>query len=578
VDRVASKLGLGPEGLLVSLLLLHQVALAVGPEAWWGRGVWVAQVGLFILWQPFFEPARRISVGSLLLILGGVALATLVLNDWLLIFWTGILASLVGGRVLFVRARRQRLFLLLAFAYLLGGLLSWQVPQVVPEELRVGASLAPVFHYVLPCLLAVLLVWPKTLESGPPLRVELVDFIYSLFVLLLLAVLVLGSLAFMLLDRAPYGVAVASTVLVMAALLLLLAWAWNPRGGFSGFGVLFSRYVLSVALPFEQWMRRLTHHAEFEPDPEQFLHRTLEEMLALPWVTGGCWYAEHRQGQFGRARGGGEYQQRFDCPPLVLTLDTQHKLSPALMLHFQLLVRLLAEFYLAKLRGRALQQMSYVQAVHETGARLTHDVKNLLQSLTNLCHAAESAGMEGGDMAGFQSLMQRQLPLVTQRLRQTLDKLEQRQDGGESEMVSIALWWDELQLRYGGESIRFAPLPAGVEESLPAAMFDVVAENLLQNTLLKRQREAAVTIAVELSVLAGGQAVLSVVDTGSAVPGHLAPELGKAPVASRQGLGIGLYQSGRMAAQEGYGLVLAENQPGAVRFVLAPLSPAGNRE
>ena len=41
------------------------------------------------------------------------------------------------------------------------------------------------------------------------------------------------------------------------------------------------------------------------------------------------------------------------------------------------LAQVLGEFYFAKLREERLREQSYVQAVHETGARLTHDVKNL---------------------------------------------------------------------------------------------------------------------------------------------------------------------------------------------------------
>lgn len=562
-----TRLALGPESLLVALLGLYHVALAVGPEQPWGRGLWLAHIGLLILWQPFVETGRRLSVAELALMGAGILLLTLGLNDWLLIFWTAILSALVGGRVLFVRRRRQRIFLLLAFGYLLGALLAWQVPQVVPREMAVDPALSPVFIYALPLLLLSMLVWPRSREEAPPRRAEMVDFVYSLFVFLLLAVLVLGTLAFMLLDRSGYGVAVASTVFIMAGLLFLLAWAWDPRGGFSGFGVLFSRYVLSVALPFEQWMRRLTYHAEFEVDPERFLGQTLEEMLALPWVLGGTWAAEHRHGAFGLADGA--FSQRFECPPLNVTLFTRHKLSPALMLHFHLLLRLLAEFYLAKLRGRALQQMSYIQAVHETGARLTHDVKNLLQSLTNLCHAAEQA--EADDAEAFQALMQRQLPLITQRLRQALDKLEQR-PAADGEEPAAGSWWTALGQRYSGEAVTFAAWHGG-EQPLPAGLFDMVAENLLQNALSKAAREMDLRIEARLLPGADGAGLeLQVEDSGSPVPPELAAELGRAPVSSAHGLGIGLYQAGRLAAESGYELCLAANEPGRVCFSLRPLS------
>ena len=99
-----------------------------------------------------------------------------------------------------------------------------------------------------------------------------------------------------------------------------------------------------------------------------------------------------------------------------MTLYTRHKLSPSLLWHFSLLAQLTNEYYIAKQRARELQQMSYLRAVHETGARLTHDVKNLLQSLNNLCFMAQTP--DGLDGSGLAQLMQRQLPQITQRLQQ----------------------------------------------------------------------------------------------------------------------------------------------------------------
>ena len=66
----------------------------------------------------------------------------------------------------------------------------------------------------------------------------------------------------------------------------------------------------------------------------------------------------------------------------------------------------------------------------------------------------------------------------------------------------------------------------------------------------------------------GGRSV-SVSDTGSPVPGSVVSNgLFAAPVASDDGLGIGLYHAALQAAELGYALRLAENVAGAVRFEL----------
>ncbi len=60
----------------------------------------------------------------------------------------------------------------------------------------------------------------------------------------------------------------------------------------------------------------------------------------------------------------------------------------------KLLVQLLGEFYESKRREEQMHSAAYMRAVYETGARLTHDIKNLLQSLSVLCTAAERIGNE----------------------------------------------------------------------------------------------------------------------------------------------------------------------------------------
>jgi sensor histidine kinase regulating citrate/malate metabolism len=61
---------------------------------------------------------------------------------------------------------------------------------------------------------------------------------------------------------------------------------------------------------------------------------------------------------------------------------------------------------------------------------------------------------------------------------------------------------------------------------------------------------------------------LRVRDTGSAVPAELAKDLLRGPVASRSGLGIGLYQAARQAEAAGYALSLETNRDGNVCFAL----------
>jgi hypothetical protein len=543
--------------VLIALLAVFHLALLAGGTSMIGLMCWLVDAGLFILWQPFVDAQRKIAFAEMAALALLVAASAWLFGWWLLIFWAATLAALVGGRVMFVDHRPTRIFYLLAFAYLLAALLVVLVPKVVPETAKLGPSLDREFGWAMPLLFGVMLLLPRQARQAP--RRGIVDFFYSLFIFLLIAVLVLGSLAFTLLRQSNYIEAVFHTLIVIALMLLVLGWAWNPRPGFSGIGVFFSRYLLSIGLPFEQWLHRLTAYAGGENDPERFLARALDDMRQLPWVTGGAWEAAARTGSFGEAS---RHRHEFANQPLHLTLSTRYEMSPALVWHFHLLAQLLNEYYVAKVRGRELQQLSYLRAVHETGARLTHDVKNLLQSLNNLCYLAQTT--DGRDTERLNQLLQRQLPLITQRLQQTLDKLQKPQ-GESGEPMSAQAWWTQLQQRYACDALTFAPVTLAASTDLPAALFDSVADNLLQNVLAKRQVELGVKITVALAADASS---LCVCDDGSAVAARILPDLLQAPVASENGLGIGLYQAARQAEVFGYALRLASNEDGRVCFEL----------
>lgn len=548
--------------VLVALLSVLHLALLAGGKTALGLTCWVVDVGLFILWQPYIHAERKLDASGLTAMLLVLVSGVWLFGWWLLIFWVTALTALVGGRVMFVDHRPTRIFYLTAFTYLLVALLAWLVPKVLAHSnfntRLIDPVLDPVFGWGMPLLLVFMVFLPIRHGSNRPSG-GIVDFFYSLFIFLLIAVLVLGSLAFMMLSQSAYIEAVLKTLFSIALMLILIGWAWNPRPGFSGVSVFFSRYLLTIGLPFERWLHRLTAYSASESDAERFLIRALKDMLELPWIEGGTWRLGERQGAFGGDSG---FRQDFPNEPLQLTLYTRHKMSPALVWHFHLLAQLTNEYYVAKRRGRELQQMSYLRAVHETGARLTHDVKNLLQSLNNLCYLAQSSDRQDGEQ--LKQLLQRRLPQITQRLQQTLAKLQTPGEVSDGTMP-VAAWWEMLQQRYIGDAVLFESPPFDSTVSLPAALFDSVADNLLQNALTKRQSEPDLQVRVGLAADASS---LRVCDSGSPVAGGILPDLLHAPVASENGLGIGLYHAAQQAEGHAYELRLASNVAGNVCFEL----------
>ena len=330
--------------------------------------------------------------------------------------------------------------------------------------------------------------------------------------------------------------------------------------------MLFSRYLLSVGLPFEKWLYFLAELSQWERQPEKFLQQACAGLGKLPWVSGGTWRSSAYSGEFGQPS---KNTVEFADQELQLRVYTQYNLSPALTWHFHLLGQMLGEFYTAKLREQKQQQQSYLQAVYETGARVTHDVKNLLQSLNALCAAAEQ---EAGGADELQALMRRQLPLITQRLQQTLDKLRAPASDNAG-VVQAQSWWRGLQRSYAGQNIEFRDGEISGEVLLPRELFDSAADNLIQNALGKRKLQGNFAISVSFSC--GEHARLEVCDAGRAVAAATARELLRGPVSSDSGLGIGLYQVARHAEVSGFTLALAHNADGEVSFVLSgALKPA----
>jgi hypothetical protein len=541
---------------IVMLALLHVSAMR-GAEDIWARGLMLAHFGLFILWQPFMRGEQRLTPTHMVVIIAIAVGVLYFFNSLLLSLWVSVLAGIVGGKVFLFQARWLRRFYLVVLLYLISLLLIWIVPNSfisVPPPYDVQLLV----QYGLPLLFLVLIAIPAETDSAE--TPQIVDFFYAALIFLLLVVLVLGSFAFMTVSGLQYAMALSYSMLIIAAVLLLLSIAWNPRAGFAGLSMYFSRYLLSVGLPFERWLYFLAELSQLETKPERFMKEACVGLMKLTWVSGGFWHTASESGDFGKVS---KNSVEFTNQEVHLRVFTKLPLSPSLVWHFHLLGQLLGEFYIAKQREQKLQQQTYVQAVHETGARMTHDVKNLLQSLNVLCAAAEAEA--SADSSDVTSLMRRQLPAITQRLQQTLDKL-QKPDSSNGRYVKAKTWWEGLQRGYAGRGIEFALEGLDDNVVLPKELFDSAGDNLLQNALRKRKLDDAVNI--HASFRCSETIEFCVCDTGTQVAAEVLRGLLRGPVPSESGFGIGLYQTSRLAEISGFSLQLRDNDPGRVCFSL----------
>ena len=538
--------------VVIAMLLLLHIAVFRGVADPWARALLLAHLGLLLLWQPFLRAEQRVSPTQGF-ILSLVAFAVMLRLDWwLLAFWVVIIAGLVGGKVYQQHAKWQRRCYLLMLLYLLALLAVAILPEIAPRR-EITPEVRQAAEYGLPLLFVVIALFPAEPEAAE--GAQIIDFFYSVFLMLLLVVVILGSFTFMTLTRSSYLESLTYTVFLTAAAVLLVGLAWNPRAG-GGLGVFFIRYLFSIGLPVERWLQVLARGLQNEARPERFLEQALAAFERLPSVAGVAWRAGGAEGERGERTA---HVVEFASGELALRMFSRYRLSPALQWHLHLLGQLLAEFYAAKLREAKLRETSYLQAVHETGARTTHDIKNLLQSLNVLCSVAAA---ENADSARLNALVRRQLPVIAQRLAQTLERLQRPQADADDWAVA-APWWEALARQYQGEAVEFAPAVLAPGARVPRALFDSVADNLIRNALAKRRAEPQIRVRVSM-----GEEGFRVSDGGSPVPPQILAGLLRGPVASTSGLGIGLYQAARQAEASGYCLVLEKNEPGNVCFAL----------
>jgi signal transduction histidine kinase len=561
-QRLTRVLAASRRWVVIAMLLALHAALVSEPGGTFQRIWLLVHFGLFLLWQPFYAAEKELEVFSVVLLVAITAVTLYYVSGWMVAGWLILLLGILGGRVFTVHASMRNRFYLVAFTYVLTVMLLWAVPvmilggQQLPEVVQQFATNVLPFSLA---LLAVLPLGPREGEAG-----QVFDFFYAVLVFQLGIVLLLGSIALMRFTNENYVASVALTMLGFGSALFIFAVLWNPTRGFGGLRTYFSRYLLSVGMPFELWMRRVAELAQTESDSRRFLEAALGEIAAFPWMRGGHWKSPDGEGHFGKDGG---HPTRFEHRDLEIVFNTEVQLSPALFLHMRLLAQVVGEFYEGKRRENAMRQNAYLQAVHETGARLTHDVKNLLQSLYTLTSMAPRDTPDG-----YAGLLQRQLPQLTKRLQATIEKLRAPEVQTAELPVAASVWWTELERRLGGSGVNLDARIATAGD-VPATLFDSFIENALDNARTKAAGQAGISISLTFTCDAA-RCELRVCDSGSAVPADVAQRLFLGPIERGTGLGIGLFNTARLARQAGYALELACNRDGEVCFSLSREAPS----
>lgn len=537
--------------LALALLVLH-AALLLPPSATVLVPLVLAHLALVALWQPFVEPSRLIRHRNGL-IAAAVIVGALLWSVWLVIaLWLLFLVGLFGGERPWVR--RDRAVQAAIVAYLAIALLG----DVTPQLFRFDAVGIEAMTWLVGAAGAIplgLLLVPAARLSAPGQRFD------YLRTAAIVAIALMGWTAAALWtyrSGQAYPLALLQALVLIGALLAIGAWLWRRHANQTLFEVLWNRYLLNLGTPFEHYLVSLTGPAARSLEPDSYLNQVMASLSNLDWVVG-----VEARGPVGERLTGerSEHATEVHDDTVPLIVYTQRDPGPALRLHIQLLARLVQQLYLSRVREAELRHQEKARAVYETGARLTHDIKNLLQSLQSLASAVSSD--PGNRTEETLQLVQRQLPQINERLQGTLDKLR---DPGEVRLdatVSAQRWWEELKARYADSSVDFDGRVEGASE-VPRELFDTIAENLIENARHKQAREAGVSIDVTFVADAEQGQRLRVCDTGSPMPAHMERSLFAGAVGSANGLGMGLYQCARLAGQLGYEFAVTSNEPGKV--------------
>ncbi len=548
---------------VMALMILSLHALLI-----WGNlgnlhsALFLCHYGLFLLWQPIVGQNNKLSWQAGIAIVIGAILTMTFNNWWAIAFWLAGLFALIGGRVFSSESQHSTLPNILSATYLLAILLLWVVPKLLgaTDDLAAAEFLLIYFLPILPLTILFL-----TAKNRPGIQPPNIDFFYTLLLFLLTLIIILGSFAIGIIWKLHYIKLLLIAVMSLATTLFALSWLWNPSASFSGLELLMSRYLLSLGLPFEQWIRKIAGLADFEPTANKFLQASMQELSQLNWVSGLDWKVEDVHYKLGDKT---NFISTFKFQQLHLTLYSRWQFTPAMYLHVQLLTQILGEFYEAKLREETITQNIYMQTFYETGSRLTHDIKNILQSLGTLCTAAEQNGNSDDDVRLIE-LFRKQLPRLNQRLASTLTKLE-RPSAEKKHQAKVSTWWKnfiKLNTHLNNNyKVQFDTPTIMPKVDIDPEVLDSVVDNLLQNALEKAKLAPNIMITIALMPL--NYFCLEVSDTGQAMPADVAERLFKSHVSSNSGLGVGLYHAAHQAIQAGYKLSVVENRDGEVRFRL----------
>lgn len=174
--------------LALMLLSLHAFLIWDKDAGSLSHAIFLCHYGLFLLWQPIWRNAEKLSKPSIVVFFVFAWLAFSFTSWWITALWLAILLGLLGGRIFSEEAKPNRIINILAASYLLAMLLLWVVPKLLDASADLEAATFTI-TYLMPVLpIAILFLSSQADKSS---QQPVLDFFYTLIVTLIAIIMIL---------------------------------------------------------------------------------------------------------------------------------------------------------------------------------------------------------------------------------------------------------------------------------------------------------------------------------------------------------------------------------------------------
>jgi hypothetical protein len=250
--RINSLLQFGQQ-ILASTLLTYHVLIWVVDEPRLKLALSLILYGLFLLWQPLWSKEAKIDKRRVVFIAIFFVAITFYFPNESLVFFGLILSGLIGSRLLGQSSFRS--FDLLALLIIILEMVVGLVPDTF-RQIELPALFSEYMQTII--LVPILFFFFAPNPDNRKQQRSQVDLMHGLLAATLIFIVLLGGIVINLLYGVDYIDGLLLTVFIVSTLTIGISWFWNPGVGYSGIGVLWNRYAMTIGGPFETWINTLT--------------------------------------------------------------------------------------------------------------------------------------------------------------------------------------------------------------------------------------------------------------------------------------------------------------------------------